>query len=327
MIYTSKLFLLSSLLIILSSCSVYMAANQPDKKNLNVLENGTSRGLVIAELGAPVHSEVSDNGKMDVFKFIQGYSDGNKFGRAFVHGTADFFTLGLWEIIGTPIEGIADGTEIILEVYYDENNKVREFKTISGEDKKIASSADVDSNKKQPLEPINTDGKFKSTGSQAYYESLIKIAVFPWKFKKDADLMQGFLNNEIMRIAESRRDMFLSHSFYKMDRRYGTTFVGEEYSILKNIDKFWDSSTPRTIKISEYGSEMGVDAAIIGEISITNPWSDHWKLGNIDIYLIDVRTNKVLHVHNLSKTNDARDELTTLLETVFAQYLDTLHKG
>ena len=107
-------------------CSVFMAAKQPPKKNLNVLEKGTARADVLAELGAPINSEQKDGKKVDIFSFRQGYTKGVKVCRAVFHGVADVFTLGLWEIIGTPTEMIADGKDIKVEVIYNKDDKVEQ---------------------------------------------------------------------------------------------------------------------------------------------------------------------------------------------------------
>ncbi len=42
------------ILLVNSGCSVVMATKQPHKKNLTVLDEGTPRNIVIAELGAPI---------------------------------------------------------------------------------------------------------------------------------------------------------------------------------------------------------------------------------------------------------------------------------
>ena len=115
-----------------TGCAVYMAAKQPEKKDLSVLKEGTPRGQVVMELGSPMHTEDGPDGRVDYYKFVQGYHARVKAGRAVFHGVADFFTLGLWEIAGTPIEGIADGTEVKLEVHYDEHQRVRLVKALSG---------------------------------------------------------------------------------------------------------------------------------------------------------------------------------------------------
>lgn len=114
---------LCSLLVVFfcSSCSVYMAAKQPKEKNIDVLTVGTPRSLVLSELGQPVHSEVKDGKKVDVFAFTQGYSSGNRTGRAVFHGVADVLTLGLWEVVGTPTEAVFDGTKVSYEVTYSDD--------------------------------------------------------------------------------------------------------------------------------------------------------------------------------------------------------------
>lgn len=108
-----------------------MAVKQPPKKDLSVLKPGTERDLVLAELGTPVSSEKIGNDKKDIYTFVQGYSKGVKASRAVFHGAADVFTLGLWEIAGTPLEGSFDGKKISERVIYDANDKVKESTTLS----------------------------------------------------------------------------------------------------------------------------------------------------------------------------------------------------
>ena len=139
------LVMVASVALLATNCSVYMAAKQPGKKDLSVLKEGTERGHVIAELGSPIHTEERPDGRMDIYKFVQGYHGGVKAGRALFHGTADVFTLGLWEVIGTPVEALYDGTEVKVEVYYDSSDKVRSVNTISGGE--VIASPQEDTNK------------------------------------------------------------------------------------------------------------------------------------------------------------------------------------
>ncbi len=117
---------LSLSLLLNSGCAVYMAAHQPPKKNMGVLAVGMPRDTAIAEFGAPVHTEVQDGKKVDIFKFTQGYSGGTKAVRAVGHGVADVLTLGLWEVVGTPAEAVLDGKEIAIKVIYDEKNTIEQ---------------------------------------------------------------------------------------------------------------------------------------------------------------------------------------------------------
>ena len=112
-----KLLLLLILSQTLTACSVFMAATQPDAKNASLFMRGTDRSQLLAEFGKPQSSEIGDDGKKhEIFVFTQGYSTGNKVGRAIFHGAADVFTLGLWEILATPIESHFDGNKKAFEV-------------------------------------------------------------------------------------------------------------------------------------------------------------------------------------------------------------------
>jgi hypothetical protein len=109
-----------------------MAANQPAKKDMTVLKEGIHQSVVRAELGQPVWSGEEDGCPCDLYKFKQGYSKGSKAGRAIFHGLADVFTLGLWEVVGTPVELIASGTDVTAKVFYDKDLKVVRFQTFEG---------------------------------------------------------------------------------------------------------------------------------------------------------------------------------------------------
>ena len=115
-----------------TGCSVVMAAKQPDEKNIDLFAQGTSRDSLLAEFGPPINSENRDGKKTDIFKFIQGYSTGAKAGRALFHGAADVFTLGLWEVVGTPVEGAFDGDEMAFKVTYDASDRVEEWELLQG---------------------------------------------------------------------------------------------------------------------------------------------------------------------------------------------------
>jgi len=140
-----------------SGCSVYMAANQPAAKNLALLKAGTPRTNLIAEYGPPISSETKNGTRHDIFKFTQGYSGEAKVGRALVHGAADVATLGLWEVVGTPVEGHFNGDEVSAEVMYDAQDRVTAVNPISGAEKITQSLAEADPSKtKKPTETSST---------------------------------------------------------------------------------------------------------------------------------------------------------------------------
>ena len=118
----------------LGGCAVYMAANQPGEKNLALLSPGTPRNLIVSEFGTPVTTELKGGARHDVIKFTQGYSTGARAARAIAHGAADVFTAGLWEAVGTPVEGTFNGDQMSAEVVYDASDKVAQVIPLSNGD-------------------------------------------------------------------------------------------------------------------------------------------------------------------------------------------------
>lgn len=109
-----------------------------------VLTAGQPRSALIAEFGPPVHSETTSNGRRkDIFTFVNGYNGAVKAGRAILHGAADVATLGLWEAVGTPIEGYAKGTEVSVEVTYDAAEKVATITPLKGGEELVQHPASV----------------------------------------------------------------------------------------------------------------------------------------------------------------------------------------
>jgi hypothetical protein len=108
-----------------TGCSVFMAAKQPEKKDTTMLVVGVPRATVLAELGAPVSTVKKGNETIDIFSFKQGYGKASKFGRALFHGVADVATLGLWEVIATPVESSFDGNNVAYQITYDENENIK----------------------------------------------------------------------------------------------------------------------------------------------------------------------------------------------------------
>lgn len=105
-------------------CSAVMAAKQPPKKDISVMASGMPRSAILAEIGAPISSEVKAGKRIDVFSFNQGYSTANRVSRTLFHGLADVATIGLWEVIATPAEAAFDGKKTAFEITYDDSDRV-----------------------------------------------------------------------------------------------------------------------------------------------------------------------------------------------------------
>ena len=131
--FPSRLIVLVVIFVTNSGCSVYMAAKQPDAKDLSVLKVGNHRSRVIAELGSPLWTGDKDGDKTDVFVFKHGYGAASRTARAIFHGTADVFSLGLWEVVSTPTEAYFSGSEIKVEVSYDLKDLIKSTQDLTGQ--------------------------------------------------------------------------------------------------------------------------------------------------------------------------------------------------
>lgn len=115
-----------------SGCAVVKATQAPNKKDLSVLEPGQPKSLVIRELGPPYKSTEIPSGTKDLYSFKQGYSLPTKMARAVVHGGLDMFSLGLWELAGTPLESSFQGEDVRAEVLFDPSDRVQRVEYFEG---------------------------------------------------------------------------------------------------------------------------------------------------------------------------------------------------
>ena len=118
------LFAVAGLALTAAGCSVAMAAHQPSRKDVRLFSHGVPRSLVVAEVGAPVTAEMRAGKRVEVYAFTQGYSKAARVGRTIGHGAADVFTLGLWEVVGTPTEAAFNGKRLVYEVTYDAADRI-----------------------------------------------------------------------------------------------------------------------------------------------------------------------------------------------------------
>ena len=112
---------------LLSGCSVGMALSGSQNPDLGAVRTGATRGEIELHLGSPVRSTLLDGGRRaDVYQYEVGNEPSA--GRAAGHAAMDVLTLGIWEIVGTPIEGV-QGEKYTATIVYDESDRVVDLKT------------------------------------------------------------------------------------------------------------------------------------------------------------------------------------------------------
>lgn len=121
------LALLASLCVPIQACSVGMAMSGSENPDLGAIRVGASRGEIELHLGSPIKTTpLPDGGRADVYQYEIGNEPSA--GRAVGHGVMDVLTLGIWEVVGTPIEAV-QGETYHATITYDGSDKVADIKT------------------------------------------------------------------------------------------------------------------------------------------------------------------------------------------------------
>lgn len=190
----------------LGGCSVFMAANQPSEKNVSLFNQGTLRTQLISEFGAPSNTKKNPDGTTcDIFTFTQGYSGGAKATRAIAHGLADIFTLGLWEVIGTPTEAILSGDNVSYQACYNKDDSVTKIVLLTpGNDGKGRPDVGLTYDPTQPV---------------THQQQLSKQSNIGPEEKNTSTVMTGSTKDKLMELDALRKEGLVSDSDYQLKRK------------------------------------------------------------------------------------------------------------
>lgn len=126
---------LVAVLMMTSGCSVIMAASRSSYRgNVEVIKEGTPRNQVIAELGQPDSYSKTETGGYDDRYVLdpEAHRTWVKVATAIGHLGADFFTLCLWEFIGTPYEIAVRDKIVTYHLQYSSEGTLTAIEKIKG---------------------------------------------------------------------------------------------------------------------------------------------------------------------------------------------------
>ena len=125
--------------LILEGCSVGMAMSGKKQPELGAVRVGASRGEIELQLGSPVEIREVNGKRVDIYEYEIGNEPSA--GRAIGHGVMDVLTFGIWEVVGSPIEGF-QGDKKRLMITYNDDDTVASVGSFQAPKKKTQSSND-----------------------------------------------------------------------------------------------------------------------------------------------------------------------------------------
>ena len=113
----------------IASCGLSNVVNKGEYIDQTSIQPSTPRKECLARFGSPIDSRVDKDGcKIDVFRVPQGETTAGKAIKGTGMLVADILTLGLTEVIFTPV---TDGKQFVtFEIFYDKEERVKEVKFI-----------------------------------------------------------------------------------------------------------------------------------------------------------------------------------------------------
>src|SRR5262245_58074576 len=84
--------------VLLSGCSVGMAASGNKEQDTTIIFPGSNRAVIVSKLGPPDTTRTLDDGNMEDAYLIKQGNEASS-GRAWAHAGLDVLSLGLWEVV------------------------------------------------------------------------------------------------------------------------------------------------------------------------------------------------------------------------------------
>jgi hypothetical protein len=113
-------------------CSAVMASKRETKKDLSVLRIGGNRDDIVAVLGAPYQTQRFEDGRVkDTYKIVENAPTKEwKTVEVAGNGILSVGTLGIWEIVGTPLQLATKQEATLFILYYGADNKLTAYDAI-----------------------------------------------------------------------------------------------------------------------------------------------------------------------------------------------------
>ena len=124
------IMLILSLALMTSGCAVVMSAKKRGTSMTKVRESRTRASLLANDGVEIITTKKDEKGKL-IYEDLMVEKPTGSTARAVGHGVLDVFTLGIWEVVGTPVEGhMTKKSSTPIRVYYDENENITKIELL-----------------------------------------------------------------------------------------------------------------------------------------------------------------------------------------------------
>ena len=111
--------------LLLAGCGVVMEASRPDPVDMKQFVTGEQRSLVVAELGPPTATSHQSDQSCDIYRlYTNGPSTAGRYTLTTTEAVADVLTLGLAEVVTTPVEAITQNSKHSVTMCYDNHQQL-----------------------------------------------------------------------------------------------------------------------------------------------------------------------------------------------------------
>ena len=120
--HVSRLILAGAIIVPLTACSVGMAARTGGIKIEDVTQCQTRQCLLSLDTAEVIDSTPQPGGgKLETYRYQLKRGSA---GRAAMHGLLDVATIGMWEVVGTPMEATKKRKYVVIKATYDATGKL-----------------------------------------------------------------------------------------------------------------------------------------------------------------------------------------------------------
>ena len=149
---------------------------------------------------------------------------------------------------------------------------------------------------------------------------LKNAALLAWRLEGDAEYFRSIIAGQTQRAMANWPDIMLSASYYKLDKGHSVSWLQENERYMRSKEDVWREGAPDIGKICSLGKELGVDVILIGNMRAKRKWSDQFRLGYVNTWMVDIRTGTAVHEMNKSSWIVPREELINIIDRTVATF-------